>query len=248
MVRKSRKSREDWKIYNNVFDAFTERKLFDLASKGYFDELVSSIALGKEANIFLAEKRDGTHIIVKIYRLENSNFNKMYDYIRTDPRFDTLENQRRKIIFTWTQREFRNLLIAREKIRVPTPIFFQDNIILMESIGGDQPAPQLKNAFPKNPQDFFKKTTQYVKDLLKAGLVHGDLSDFNILNLDEEPVFIDFGQGTPIKSPNAKELLERDIYNVVKPFERKIKIDKNKTTKEIMKIYDKLIKDEGLKL
>lgn len=238
MVRKSRKSREEWKIYKNVFDAFTEKNLFQLSSQGYFEELEQPIALGKEANVFLARKKDETPIIVKIYRLENCNFNKMFYYISSDPRFVGLENQKRKVVFSWTQREYRNLLLAREKIPVPTPIGFKDNILLMEFIGEDEAAPKLKDQTPKNPTKFFKETIKQIKLLIDAGLIHGDLSEFNILNHNEEPVFIDLSQGTPIKTQNAKELLERDLVNVCKYFKRHMTFDEDKIKQDVLKHFD----------
>lgn len=245
MVRKSRKSREEWKIYKNVFDQFTERRLFNMASQGYFKELESPLALGKEANIFLASTEDDKHIIVKIYRLENCNFNKMYEYISRDPRFQGLENQKRKIIFNWVQREYRNLLLAREKIKVPTPILFRDNIILMEYIyENEEPAQQLKNNPPKDTQEFFQKIITNIKLLIDAQLIHGDLSEFNILNQNEEPVFIDFSQATPITANNARELLERDINNILKYFSRKIKHEDKEAAQEILDYFDKVTADK----
>ncbi len=238
VVRKSRKSREEWKIYKNVFDSFTEKNLFTLSSQGYFSELEQPIALGKEANVFLATKKDGTHIIIKIYRLENCNFNKMFYYISADPRFVGLENQKRKVIFSWVQREYRNLLLAREKINVPTPLGFKDNILLMEFIGEDEAAPKLKDKTPENIEDFLKKTIASVKGLIDAGLVHGDLSDFNILNHKENPVFIDMSQSTPLKTQNSKELLERDIKNICTFFRRHMKIDEEKIKKDILKHFE----------
>jgi len=244
MVRKSRKGREEWKIYKNVFDAFTERQIFSLSTRGYFKELETPLALGKEANIFLARTKEDEHIIVKIYRLENCNFNKMYSYINSDPRFTGLENQKRKIIFSWVQREFRNLMLAREKIKVPKPIAFKDNIILMEYIGDDEAAPQLKNLKPQNPEEFLNKIITNIKLLVDAGLVHGDLSNFNILNDKEEPIFIDFSQATPIKAQNAKELLKRDVKNILKQFSRIAKYDTAKITEDILKHYDKKVAEE----
>ena len=247
MVRKSRKSREEWKIYKNVFDEFTNRNLFTLASQGYFKELESPIALGKEANVFYAEKKDGTPVIIKIYRLENCNFNKMFDYIKSDPRFIGLENQKRKVVFSWVQREYRNLLIAREKIKVPKPIGFKDNIVMMEFIGDEEPAPQLNNLTPKEPEKFFKKIIKNVKLLIDAGLVHGDLSGFNILNYNEEPIFIDFSQGTPIKTQNARELLIRDLKNIFNAFKRADKISEKtraKVESDVLKHFDNAVSDE----
>lgn len=247
MVRRSRKSREEWKIYKNVFDSFTEKSLFKLSSQGYFEELASPVALGKEANVFLARTKEGSVVIVKIYRLENCNFNKMYSYIRADPRFEGLENQKRKIVFGWVQREYRNLMIAREKARVPTPIAFKDNIVVMESIGGGEPSPKLKDKPPENPLDFMEKTLEGIKSFIDVGLVHGDLSDFNILNDEEQPVFIDLSQGTVIEAPTAKELLERDLKNVLKYFSRLLEFDVEKKEKEVMDYFNGVARRQGLK-
>jgi len=239
MVRKSRKSREEWKIYKNVFDQFTKRLLFNLSNQGYFRELHSPIALGKEANIFYAEREDGSPVAVKIYRLENCNFNKMFSYISADPRFLGIENQKRKIVFSLVQREYRNLLLAREKIKVPTPIAFKDNIIIMEFIGDNEPAQKLKDLKPKNPKKFLNKIVANIKSLIDAGLVHGDLSDFNILNYNEEPVFIDFSQATTIKAQIAKELLLRDIKNMKSYFSRLIKTDFDKIELDLVNYFKK---------
>lgn len=234
MVRKSRKGREEWKIYKNVFDSFTEKNIFSLSSQGYFEELIGPIALGKEANVFLASRKDDTFVAVKIYRLENCNFNKMYSYIRSDPRFNGLENQKRKVVFNWVQREYRNLLVARNKTRVPTPIAFKDNIIIMDFIGSEQEAaPMLKDSFPVKPIKFFEEVIEGIIGLLEAGIVHGDLSDFNILNHDESPVFIDMSQGTVLKDQDSENLLRRDLKNVFRAF-RTIKIDEEEITKRVV--------------
>lgn len=230
-------TRERFKIYNNVFDRFTLRNLFKLSSEGFFEELSSSVCLGKEANIFSAVRRDGTHVIVKIYRVENCNFNKMYDYIKQDPRFEDLSNKKREIVFSWVQREYRNLLKAREIIRVPSPYKFKDNIIVMELIGDNgQPAPEVKDKYPEDPKVFFDKIIKNIARLYKKGLVHGDLSQFNILNFEENPVFIDFSQATVTKSRHAEELLERDIKNVAKFFNNKmgLKEDYKKVYQDIV--------------
>ena len=72
-------AKEKFKVYKNVFDNFTLRNLFKLSGQNYFDELKSPISIGKEANIFSATTKDNSVVIIKIYRLENCNFNKMYD-------------------------------------------------------------------------------------------------------------------------------------------------------------------------
>lgn len=217
--------REKFKTLNDVFDLFTEKNLFKLMSQGYFEGLESPISTGKEGNIFSARRKDGSKIIVKIYRLSTCDFKKMYDYLKFDSRFNNLNRKRREIIFSWVQREYRNLLKAREAgVRVPTPIACIFNILILEFIGGEEPAPKLKDLLPKNPKEFFGDVVKNITKLYKEGIVHGDLSAFNILNFNEKPVFIDMSQATTLDNQMAEEYLQRDIKNVC-TFFRKIGLD-----------------------
>ncbi len=228
-------SHERWKVYKNVFDEYTNRLLFKLASQEHFEELKSPIKLGKEANVFSAVKKDGTYVAVKIYRLESCNFNKMYDYLKYDPRYLNLKKQRRKVIFSWVQREYRNLHKARDaNVRVPLPLTCKDHILILEYIGSENtPASMLKDQYPKDPKQFIEKCIEYMHLLYrKAGLVHADLSEYNILNHKENPVFIDFSQGTIIENTSAEELLIRDVKNIVQ-FAKKLNIELD--TKEVLK-------------
>lgn len=217
------RSREEWKIYNNVFDKFTINLLRKLSSQGYFEELESPLAMGKEANVFTAITKDNKIVVVKIYRLENCNFNKMLNYLKQDPRYVNMRKNKRDTVFNWVQREYRNLMIAREAIKVPTPIISKYNVVVM-SVIGKPIAPQLKNKSPKNPKTFLNKILKNIKLLWKQGLVHGDLSAFNILNDSDEPVFIDFSQATTTNSSDAKDLLSRDLKNIA-AFFKKLDID-----------------------
>ena len=227
MAQKS-KPKEDFKTWGDVFDSFTQRAVYKLITQGHFEGLESPISIGKESNVFSAIKKDGTRVMVKIYRLETCDFNRMFDYINDDPRFNDIKKGKRNIIFSWVQREYRNLMKAREaNISVPTPITFSNNVLVLEYIGNEgEFAPKLKDEVPQNPNDFFVKIISNMKKLYKAGLVHADLSAFNILNFNEKPVFIDFSQCTPLESSRAKEYLDRDIRNIC-IFFRKIGLNVN---------------------
>lgn len=208
------RGREEWKIEHGVFDQFTLRVLEKLRAKELFDEIKGPIAMGKEANVFSTFAERPT--VIKIYRLENRDFTGMLRYIVQDPRYLGIKKRKREIVFAWTQREYRNILLAREAMPVPKPIAHMKNVILMEQIGHPDPAPQLKDALPKDPEKFYQRVVGYVKKLRKHGLIHGDLSEFNILNHNEQPIFIDFSQSTPVESPNAQELWERDVKNLIR--------------------------------
>ncbi len=231
-------SREKFKTFQDVFDHYTLNNLFKLEK--YFDgETLSPISIGKESNIFSAKARvgDKEKLVIKIHRLETSDFNNMYYYIRNDPRFTAIKKRRREVIFIWAQREFRNLMTARKaETRAPSPIAFLKNIILMEFIGNKEPSPQIKDAIPKDPDKFYGQVIEQMRRFYKAGFVHGDLSKFNILNNRESPVLIDFSHGTPLKNPIAEELLTRDVKNVCSFFSKiGVKVDIEKATKQIKK-------------
>lgn len=232
------KAREKFKTMHNVFDEFTNRTLFKLISGGYFEGLESPVSIGKEANIFSAKRKDQSRVMIKIYRLEACDFNKMYDYIKADPRYADIKGKKRKIIFFWVQREYRNLLKAREAgVNVPTPITFKNNVLVLEFIGkGGAISNRLSVEPPKDPKRFFNKIIENIKKLYKAGLVHADLSPFNILNNNEEPVFIDFSQTTTLNDSRAQEYLERDIKNICTYFRKQgLNPDKEKVLKTIQK-------------
>ena len=145
MPRMATLPREEWKTFADVFDSFTEKQIWSLISKKVIDGLVGQVSIGKEANIFTAEK-DGKTVIVKIYRLSTCDFNRMYSFIRTDPRFPELNRQRRKVVFAWAKREYRNLLKTREAgVRVPTAIAHLSNVLVMEFIGDDDAAQKIKH-------------------------------------------------------------------------------------------------------
>ncbi len=232
----AKKSKEIWKVYKNVFSEFSLRTVFKLSSEGHFDELKSPISIGKEANVFSATK-DKEKVIVKMYRLENCNFNQMFNYIKQDPRYIGLKKHKRQIIFSWVQREYRNLLIAREAgCNVPKPITFKNNIIVEEFLGEDDPAPMLKDSDIKNKNEFFDEIVKNIRKLYKQGLIHADLSKFNILNWNDKPYFIDFSQATTVKCAEADQYLKRDIKNVCDYFKKLgLKID-------VDKVYEKIVK------
>ena len=234
-------TREKFKTFENVFDNFTMGNLFKLQNRGYFEmDTLSPIFIGKESNVFSAKTKEGKKIIVKIYRLETSDFNKMYDYIKYDSRYVKLKKRRRDIIFSWTQREFRNLMTAREaNCTVPLPLTFMHNILLLEFIGTSSPAPQMKDSVPETKTKLAKLLKDVIKNihnLYKKGLVHGDLSAFNILYHKEKPVIIDFSQSTTTKSERADELLERDCKNIAHFFTKHgLEITTEELVKQITK-------------
>jgi RIO kinase 1 len=222
-LREKIKDSEDLKVLEAVFDTRTLMDLYSLASKGIIDSLGGSVSTGKEANIFRA-LGGGRPLALKIYRISTSNFKAMQDYMHGDPRFGSVKGTKRAIVSAWTRKEFRNLKRAEEAgVRVPHPIAMRENILVMDMVGRDgEPAPLLKDVHlgPKEALSAYKKLCEYVSLLYnEAGLVHADLSEFNIL-YDGEPVIIDMGQSVTLDHPMARKFLDRDIRNLARFFRK----------------------------
>lgn len=230
------KSREEWDVYNNVFDKFTDQVLKKLQGQGYYDELLHLISLGKEGNVFLA-KKDDNFVCVKIYRLQTCDFNKMYDYLKMDPNYINVTKRRREVIFAWAQKEYKNLIkLYENRIKVPKPIACEKHVLVMEFIGYDdgEPAKLMIKEYPEDEKYFFDKIIEYMRKMHQAGMVHGDLSEYNILNLDEKPVIIDVSQTTTTKNFNYVEYLRRDCKNIARFFRKMgIKADEDSVYSQV---------------
>ena len=211
------------KIFANVFGKNTLMTLYKMMTDKIFDRMVGEIRMGKEANIFVAERGDGSLLVLKIYRVETADFNNIMPYISGDNRFRGLQRNKKSIIFTWAKKEFSNLSrLEAAGVRVPHPISFRNNILAMEFIGDDSPELQLKYAEVGNPKVIFEKIVGYMRDAYKkAELVHADLSEYNILMQKGEPVIIDCGQAVLTSHPLAGVFLERDATNICRFFARK---------------------------
>ncbi|MGC8565309.1 MAG: serine protein kinase RIO [Thermoplasmata archaeon] len=213
---------EKRKAEEDVFDRKTIMVIYDLFSHGYMDIIDFPIKIGKEANIFRV-KKGRRYYALKIYRTSTLNFNSIIKYIDGDYRFEHIKRTKSGIISVWAQKEFRNLSDCyRVGVNVPKPITFKENTILMQYLGTkNYAAPILKDTIMEDPMELFQdiklNITKMVND---ANLVHGDLSEYNIVYFKERPFIIDVSQALPLKHPNAKELLERDARNMVKFFNR----------------------------
>ena len=220
------------KISQGVFDKSTLNSLCDLVNKSVIEELVGIVSTGKESNVYWGW-RGGQEIAVKIYCIDASDFRNMERYIIGDHRFSKWKNKR-QLIYMWAQKEYSNLLRIQGKVKCPHPYAVEKNILVMSFIGKKGvPAPKLKDLPPLDPPAFFEKTLQGIKNMYKAGVVHGDLSEYNILNHNEEPVFIDISAGVLLDHPGASEFLERDVKNVLAYF-RKLRSGTDKKDRDVI--------------
>jgi RIO kinase 1 len=213
------------KVREDVFDEVTLIALYKLVHKKWLSVIGGSISTGKEANVFYGE-RDGVPIAIKIYRIRSANFTTMSSYIIGDRRFSNVKKAKKELIFAWTKKEFSNLMRAREAgLSVPEPLVWSRNILIMSFIGkGESPYPQLRNAELEDPTAVYASIINSIGILYKeGGLVHGDLSEFNILYGDK-PYLIDMGQSVTKDHPRALFFLMRDIRNINRYFKNRCDI------------------------
>jgi RIO kinase 1 len=152
---------------------------------------------------------------VKIFRFDTTNFTRIKEYIVSDPRFPSISSKHRALVFLWCRKEYQNLLRAHEAgLRVPKPIDYKKNVILMEFIGENEAAFQTadKNP-PENPQEWYEKLSVFYRKLVKVRMIHADFSKYNIINAGGEPVVIDWAQAVLTKHNYALKYLKRDILN-----------------------------------
>ena len=205
------------------------KRIQPLIDDGLVDEVISQLMSGKEATVYVV--RCGTEIrCAKVYKEVNKrSFKKAVEYQegrkgRNSRRARAMEkgskfgrNQQEE---AWQTAEVDALYrLANAGVRVPKPYGCFDGVLLMELITNDegQVAPRL-NDFSMTTElalEDHAVVMKYVKLMLCAGLVHGDLSEFNVLVDDYGPVIIDLPQAVDAAgNNNAKAMLERDVNNM----------------------------------
>ncbi len=218
------KRSEEYEALEEVFDRSTLMVIYDFLNKGTINEIHGVVKAGKESRVYWGKDKQGHELAIKIYLTLSAEFRKgMLKYIEGDPRFKGLRHDTRSLIFAWAQKEFKNLEQATAaKVRVPKPIVVRNNVLIMEFIGENGAnAPSLKELPPKNPEKIYQSLLSYLQKLYrKAELVHGDLSEYNIMIWRGRPILFDMAQAVPLSHPMASFLLHRDLTNLNKFFSR----------------------------
>jgi RIO kinase 1 len=200
-----------------------------LIDDGVIDEVIRSLKSGKEATVYLV--RSGAHTrCAKVYRnMAQSSFQRRAQYqegrqvrgsrqaraIRKSTRFGRKEQEA-----SWKNAEVDALYkLVAAGVRVPKPYGYFNDTLLMELVtdaAGD-PAPRLSEVelTPETAREYHRFLIQQIVRMLSIGLIHGDLSGFNVLVGPDGPVIIDLPQAVNAAGNNgARAMLERDVNNI----------------------------------
>jgi len=230
------KDKDLFETVEEVFDKRTVLTIIELQRRKCLRTLKGVVSAGKEARVYWGKSYSGEDLAVKIYLTATAEFKKsIWKYIRGDPRFEGIGKlPTKKLMELWARKEFGNLKRMYEAgVRVPRPICHFRNVVIMEFIGIEgKRAPLLKEYHEAGALDeaeayyIFNKVIEYIKLMyLKADLVHGDLSEYNVMIFNGEPIIIDVSQAVRLDHPNAHNFLWRDIKNIVRFFSEEVGID-----------------------
>jgi len=205
------------------------KRLQSLVDEGLIDEVLNQLMSGKEATVYMVRCGDDIRC-AKVYKEAiKRSFKKAAQYQegrkgRNSRRSRAIEKGskfgRAQQEAAWQSSEVDALYkLAEAGVRVPQPYGCFDGVLLMELICDDEGhvAPRLNDVSMSEEQalEDHSEVMVYVMRMLCVGLVHGDLSEFNVLVDDYGPVIIDLPQAVDASANNnAKDMLLRDVANM----------------------------------
>ena len=216
-------------LWRKIPSMKTPPRLQPLVEEGLIDTVVRQLMSGKEAMVYVVRCGDDTRC-AKIYKeATQRSFRQAVDYTENRKVKNSRSARamakgskfgRQEQEAAWQSAEVDALYrLAAAGVRVPTPYNFCDGVLLMELVtdaDGDA-APRL-NDVVFSPEDALRHHATLVKEVVRmlcAGVVHGDLSEFNILLAADGPVIIDLPQAIDAAGNNhAQRMLLRDVDNL----------------------------------
>ena len=205
------------------------KRLQSLIEEGLIDTVVLQLMSGKEAAVYVVRQGSAT-FCAKVYKeATHRSFRQAVDY--TENRKTKNSRQARAMAkgtkygrqsqeAAWQSAEVDALYrLAAAGVRVPRPHNFLDGVLLMELVTDDtgEAAPRLNDVIftPEQARALHAMLLLQVVRMLCAGVVHGDLSEFNILLGSDGPVIIDLPQAVDAAGNNhAQRMLLRDVVNL----------------------------------
>ena len=206
------------KVYRLTYLGYDMLAIRSLVESNLIEAVGDKVGEGKESEIYLALAPGGLQVALKFLRLGRTSFRQTARTRSWSIGKSLSWYEQSKVA---AEREFKALKeLSAYKAHVPTPLGYSRHVVVTEYIDGVE-------LYEKPPLTNPEKALYAILDTVavayhKAGIVHGDLSEYNILvrKSDETPFIIDWPQYVYKDEPNAMDLLKRDTYYVVKFFDK----------------------------
>jgi len=201
------------------FDAYDLLALSDFAKRDQVKSIGEQIGVGKESVVY--EALGEIPLVIKFHRQGRTSFKhvrRLRDHLTDLPHLPWLY-----AAALAARHEFQVMQKLSASVAVPRPVAISRHALAMERVNGYQ----LNKITLTNPEDYLDMIVEEMAKAWRLGIVHADLSEFNIMANDEGIKIIDWPQSVESTHPHAEELLERDLSNVLRFFARKYKLMMN---------------------
>ena len=205
--------------YALVFGGYDTLSLQSLTKKGTISALGSLIGEGKESVVY--EALGLCPVAIKFHRVGQRSFASA----RTNREYMPGEGHCPWIFASSrsAEREYAALSALHPKVSVPVPVDRNRHAVVMSLVAG----PNLNRCRLDDPAGMLDEILGNVRQAYRAGIIHADLSEFNIMVEEGRCVIIDWPQWVEADHPNAQNILQRDIENILAYFKRKYAITSN---------------------
>jgi len=203
--------------YRIDFDAYDLLALSDLVAKGALNAIGERIGVGKESVVY--QGFGDMPLALKFHRQGRTSFK----HVRR-LRHNLPDKSRVPWIYAASLAARHEHLIMEKlwpEVSIPRPVAASRHVLAMEFVSG----PPLNRITLSDPVDGLDQILAEVARALGMGIIHADLSEFNIMMAESGPKIIDWPQAVEVTHPHAQELLERDLANVLRFFQRKYGIN-----------------------
>ena len=191
-----------------------------LVNAGIIEAFGKSLGVGKESDVYNALRPDEKQVALKFHRIGRTSFKKTKLKRNYTVKYSYTPDWHHQSRISAKKEYIALKLLHSKSVAVPEPIKQTRHVLVMDMIEGAE----LFN-YPKLPdaQNILNEILVNIKKTYQdVNMIHGDLSPYNIiLQPNRHILIIDWPQNVSTKHPNAKELLERDIQNVLTFFQRK---------------------------
>jgi RIO kinase 2 len=199
--------------YSLVFSGYDALALEALSRRGTVSSLGPFIGEGKESVVY--EGLGVGRLVLKFHRVGQRSFQAARvkrGYMPGEGHVPWLFASALS-----AEREFLALKTLHPKVRVPLPVERNRHVVVMSFLSGTN----LSRCTPEDPPAMLEAVLHQVREAYRLGVIHGDLSEFNVMVDGDRPFLIDWPQWVETGHPNAGETLERDLRILLSHFARK---------------------------